>query len=59
MRTNRTLLDDSLPLYNLSESESGMTCHHLQIISAHSLEEGELEQFLVYLKTTHHDYMYV
>ena len=55
MRTNRALLDDSLSLCNLSESESGMTSHQFQIITAHSLKEGELEKFLVYLKTTHHD----
>ena len=31
----------------------------LVTVRTDGLEEGELEQFLVYLKTTHHDYMYV
>ena len=39
---------------HLLESETGVTCDNLQIVTAHALEQRELKQFVVYLQDGHY-----
>ena len=47
-------VDDLSSGCHFLESEAGMACHNLQIVTAHTLKKRELEQSVVYLQDGHY-----
>ena len=47
-------MDDLSACGQLHETEARMACHNLQIVTAHALKQGELEESVIYLQSGHY-----
>ena len=54
MGTGVTGMDDLSPCGHLHKAKARMSCHNLQIVTAHALKQGELEESVVYLQASHY-----